>query len=312
MVYCWTCGDYALCLNLWRLCSTGILCLHFLWLPLYYFPACAVLNVPLISFFFSSLILYLILFSLSSQFPSVVLHPSLLSLYDFVSVSPLHSPPSSPPPLLRASGCLPTSDVLLARWCMHISCVFLTLTHVDICTALWDYALGHISCNDENDDGDEDSGRVVVMVCVCVWGGASIFCPCLFFNINQCSEIRWNNWAFTESVEGITSFGRVWMGSFSLSVSWQQHPFCYTKLTSINILNCTTFTAANPRVIWFFLILAVSFVHVMGNQACMNTTLRWRDRKWKSSLAELHFPCKCANKGKCFLSKNRVRRKQEG
>lgn len=32
------------------------------------------------------------------------------------------------------------------------------LTHVDTCTALWDYALGHISCNDENDDGDEDSG----------------------------------------------------------------------------------------------------------------------------------------------------------
>lgn len=33
------------------------------------------------------------------------------------------------------------------------------LTHVDICTALWDSALGHISCNDENDDGDEESGR---------------------------------------------------------------------------------------------------------------------------------------------------------
>lgn len=33
------------------------------------------------------------------------------------------------------------------------------LSHVDICTALWDSALGHISCNDENDDGDEDLGR---------------------------------------------------------------------------------------------------------------------------------------------------------
>lgn len=33
------------------------------------------------------------------------------------------------------------------------------LTHVDICTALWDYALGHISCNDENDDADENSGE---------------------------------------------------------------------------------------------------------------------------------------------------------
>lgn len=74
------------------------------------------------------------------------------------------------------------------------------LTHVDICTALWDYALGHISCNDENDDGDEDSGE---------GGGASIFCPCLFFNINQCTEIRWYtcNWMFAQSVDGITSFG---------------------------------------------------------------------------------------------------------
>lgn len=55
------------------------------------------------------------------------------------------------------------------------------LTHVDICTALWDYALGHISCNDENDDGDEDSGE---------GGVASIFCPCLVFNINVCNR----NW----------------------------------------------------------------------------------------------------------------------
>lgn len=69
------------------------------------------------------------------------------------------------------------------------------LTHVDICTALWDYALGHISCNDENDDGDEDSGERG-------GGGASIFCPCLFFNINQCSEIRWSNLVFAKSVDG--------------------------------------------------------------------------------------------------------------
>lgn len=37
-------------------------------------------------------------------------------------------------------------------------------------------------------------------------GGASIFCPCLFFNINQCSEII-GNLVFAESVDGITSFG---------------------------------------------------------------------------------------------------------
>lgn len=104
----------------------------------------------------TSPILHFILFSLSTQFPSVVLLP--LPLSSSLSSSP--PPPSTPPPsLLWASGCLPTSDVLLARWCMQISCVFLTLTHVDICTALWDYALGHISCNDENDDADENSGE---------------------------------------------------------------------------------------------------------------------------------------------------------
>lgn len=72
------------------------------------------------------------------------------------------------------------------------------LTHADICTALWDSALGHISCNDENDDGDEESGKGG-------WG-ASIFCPCLFFNINQRSEIRWMIMG-VHRVEGITSFG---------------------------------------------------------------------------------------------------------
>lgn len=37
------------------------------------------------------------------------------------------------------------------------------------------------------------------------WGWGSIFCPCLFFNINQRSELRWCNWVFAEIVEGITS-----------------------------------------------------------------------------------------------------------
>lgn len=119
--------------------------------------------------------------------------------------SPLHPPPSSYPPfLLRASGCLPTSDVLLARWCMQISCVFLTLTHVDICTALWDYALGHISCNDENDD--ENSGEAENP-----WVGVGYiiyFLPLSFFSINQCSELRWCNWVFAEIVEGIASKSR--------------------------------------------------------------------------------------------------------
>lgn len=58
---------------------------------------------------------------------------------------------------------------------MHISCVFLTLTHVDVCTALWDYALGHISCNDENDDGDEDSG---------MGGGVFLFSALVFSSIS--------------------------------------------------------------------------------------------------------------------------------
>lgn len=50
------------------------------------------------------------------------------------------------------------------------------LTHVDICTALWDYALGHISCNDENDDGDEDSGRGK--------GGTLLFSALVFSSIS--------------------------------------------------------------------------------------------------------------------------------
>lgn len=88
------------------------------------------------------------------------------------------------------------------------------LTHVDICTALWDYALGHISCNDENDDGDEDSREAEGM------GGVSIFCPCLFFNINQCSEITWCNWVFAESVGGITSVS--WDGLHSHFFTFQK------------------------------------------------------------------------------------------
>lgn len=100
--------------------------------------------------------------------------PSLFSLFSFSLCLCLCL--SFPELLLRASGCLPTSDVLLARWCMHISCVFLTLTRVDICTALWDSALGYISRNDENDDGDENSERKEK-------GGPLFFCPRLFFTI---------------------------------------------------------------------------------------------------------------------------------
>lgn len=138
----WICGDYVA----WGYyASISSDCLHII--PLF----SSMVTILLISSFFPSPTLHFILFSLSTQFPSVVLHPLLLSS----SLS--SSPPPQPPP--RASGCLPTSDVLLARWCMQISCVFLTLTHVDICTALWDYALGHISCNDENDDADENSGE---------------------------------------------------------------------------------------------------------------------------------------------------------
>lgn len=140
MHYAWICGDYAA--------------------PEYYgsiFSDC--LSVLFPSLYIPALIFYLILLCLlDSSFPSS-LFPSIL------------------PSFLGASGCLPTSDVLLARWCMHISCVFLMLTHGDICTRLWDSALGHISCNDENEDGDEESARGSRSVCVCGWGGASIFCP---------------------------------------------------------------------------------------------------------------------------------------
>lgn len=63
---------------------------------------------------------------------------------------------------------------------MQISCVFLTLTHVDICTALWDYALGHISCNDENDDADENTGEAGSP-----WvGGGGLFSALVFASIS--------------------------------------------------------------------------------------------------------------------------------
>lgn len=86
---------------------------------------------------------------------------------------------------------------------MHISCVFLILTHVDTCTALWDCALGHISCNDENDDGDEDSGVG--------WGertgsggGLFLFSALVFSSISiGGGEIRWSNWAFARKVETV-------------------------------------------------------------------------------------------------------------
>lgn len=54
------------------------------------------------------------------------------------------------------------------------------LTLTDFCTALWDSALGHVSCNEENDDGDEDSEIVVCTVCVWV-GGLVTGCVNLFF-----------------------------------------------------------------------------------------------------------------------------------
>lgn len=59
------------------------------------------------------------------------------------------------------------------------------LTLADICTALWDSTLGHISCNDENDDGDEDSEIGVCTVCVLVdWllGVCIYFLPFFFFH----------------------------------------------------------------------------------------------------------------------------------
>lgn len=142
----------------------------------------SMMTILLISSFSPSPTLHFILFSLYTQFPSVVLHPLLLSS----SLSSSPHLPHPPPPLLllRASGCLPTSDVLLARWCMQISCVFLTLTHVDICTALWDYALGHISCNDENDDADENSGEAESL-----WVGVGFyFLPLSFL---QYQSVQW-------------------------------------------------------------------------------------------------------------------------
>lgn len=73
------------------------------------------------------------------------------------------------------------------------------LTHVDICTALWDSALGHISCNDENDDGDEDSGKG--------WGGCFYFLPLSFLQYQsaQCDEMVDNGWL--QMCCRITSFG---------------------------------------------------------------------------------------------------------
>lgn len=143
----WICGDYV-AQGYYASIFSDCLCIISLF--------SSMVTILLISSFSPSPTLHFILFSLSTQFPSVVLHPLLLLSFLSSSPPPILFPP---PPLLRASGCLPTSDVLLARWCMQISCVFLTLTHVDICTALWDYALGHISCNDENDDADENSGE---------------------------------------------------------------------------------------------------------------------------------------------------------
>lgn len=73
------------------------------------------------------------------------------------------------------------------------------LTHVDICTALWDSALGHISCNDENDDGDEDSGKG--------WGGCFYFLPLSFLQYQsaQCDKMVDNGWL--QMCCRITSFG---------------------------------------------------------------------------------------------------------
>ncbi len=103
MVYCWTCGDYALCLNLWRLCSARILCLHFLWLPPYYFPAWAMANIPLISLFFSlpNIVTHSLFTFLSIPFCCSAPFIPLPPLFSFIRSSPLHSPPllSTSPPL---------------------------------------------------------------------------------------------------------------------------------------------------------------------------------------------------------------------
>lgn len=206
MVYCWTCGDYALAwiradyaaLRNYASIFSDCLCIAspivLRWISREFHPnfeACFLFTVLSVPFFCSA-----------SFIPLLLLFPP--------------NPPSSLL-LRRASGCLPTSDVLLARWCMHISCVFLMLTHVDICTALWDYALGHISCNDESDDGDEDSGR----------GGVCFyFLPLSFL---QYQSVQWDkmddNGCSKKSGEGKISLG---FSLSSFSFSWAT-PACHSQ-----------------------------------------------------------------------------------
>lgn len=130
-------------------------------MPLYSFPVCVTLNIPLISSFLVSLIFYYIIYFHFPPISLLLFCTPFSSSYSSFSFFPLHFSlhHSSLLLLLRASGCLPQ---VMFSWpddaC--ISLVYLLmLTHVDICTALWDSALGHISCNDENDDGDEALGR---------------------------------------------------------------------------------------------------------------------------------------------------------
>lgn len=97
------------------------------------------------------------------------------------------------------------------------------LTHVDICTALWDSALGHISCNDENDDGDEASGRGVG------GGGSGIF-YFLPLSILQYQSVQWDkmedNGCSQKRVDRITSF--VWTLDTFIFTVLEKHPVCST------------------------------------------------------------------------------------
>lgn len=109
--------------NLWRLCimleSVEIrqprhIMPAFLWLLLYYFPVCALVTIPLISFFSPFPRLCFIIFSLPSQFPSVVLHLLLLSF-----TLPFQSVFSTPLPLLAFSpslGPLAVSPQVMFSW----------------------------------------------------------------------------------------------------------------------------------------------------------------------------------------------------
>lgn len=111
-------------LNLWRLCimleSVEIMQRQDIMPPFsliasVLFPCLCYGEHPTHFILFFSLILYLILFSLSSQFPSVVLHPLFLSLHYSLSFAPLLF--TLPPPLHFSSlGPLAVSPQVMFSW----------------------------------------------------------------------------------------------------------------------------------------------------------------------------------------------------